>query len=103
MAETKIKYVRKLSGEEALKRYILVLKESLKLFPKPGVVFKIKIGDQVLDSQINVVETWSTGARKPNLRYHIDLSHHVDLYRPHFGHTISLTKVSDSTFELIYS
>ena len=98
--EAEIVYRRKLSGEEALKRYILVLQESLKLFPKPGMVFKIKMGDKEVDAEVKVVEKWNRGARKPAIEYHIDLSRHAVLFRPHYGQNISLKQIKKNHFLL---
>ena len=95
-----MKYVRKLSGEEAIKRYILVLKDHLKIFPKVGTQFRIKIDNKLIKTEINLVEVWNQGSRHPGIEYHIDLSKHVDLFRPHFGQKVTLTKKSEKTFEL---
>ena len=93
-------YRRKLSGEEALKRYILVLNESLKLFPKPCMPFKISIGEDNIDVAIKLSETWNKGARKPTTEYHIDLSKHVALFRPHYGQMVALKQVGKNQFAL---
>jgi len=98
--ESEIVYRRKLSGEEALKRYILVLQESLKLFPKPGVSFKIKMGDKEIDAEVKLVEKWNRGARKPTMEYHIDLSRHAELFRPHYGQNVSLKQIEKNNFAL---
>ncbi len=100
MDEKRVQYVRKLSGEEALKRFVLVLKESLKLFPKPGIPFIININGKEVQTELKLNEIWNQGSRNPNLEYHIDLSKHVDLFRPHFGQTITLTKIGDTSYEL---
>ncbi len=98
--KTPVVYRRKLSGEEALKRYILVLQESLKLFPKPGTPFKVKIGDKEVETELKLVESWSQGARRPAIEYQIDLSKHVALFRPHYGQTVTLKQVKDKLFVL---
>lgn len=95
-----IVYRRKLSGEEALKRYILVLGESLKLFPKPGMPFKISIGGDDVDVEIKLSETWNKGSRKPTAEYHIDLSKHIELFRPHYGQIVALKQVGKNHFAL---
>lgn len=99
MAEEQAVYVRKLSGEEALKRYILVVKDSLKLFPKPGKPFTIKIGNKRIDSEIKIIDVWNQGGNRPSAEHHIDLSKHPDLFRPHYGQKITLTK-KDGLYEL---
>jgi len=96
-----IVYRRKLSGEEALKRYILVLNDSIKLFPKPGIPFFISIGDKKVEAELKIVENWSQGARKPGIEYHIDLSKHASLFRPHYGQMIALKQVKKNHYTLI--
>ena len=98
--KTEIVYRRKLSGEEALKRYILVLQESLKLFPKPGTSFKVNVGGKEVDAEVKLVEKWNRGARKPAIEYHIDLSRHALLFRPHYGQNIALKQIKKNQFVL---
>ena len=100
MAEEILQYVRKLSGEEALERYIMILAESLSLFPKPGVPFKLHLEDGEIETQIRAVDCWCRGPRKPHVHYRIDLSHHVNLYRPHFGQTVTIVKKENGVYEL---
>lgn len=100
MNKPPIRYVRKLSGEESLERYILVLEESLKLFPKPGTPFKLQIAGQVLDTQIKAVDCWCRGPRKPHVHYRIDLGPFVQVFRPHFGQSVSISKVEEGLYKL---
>ena len=100
MADRVIRYVRKLSGEEALEGYVMILKESLKLFPKPGVPFKLKIGDKTHDSEIKVVDCWCQGPKKPHVHYRIEYNKHFADFRPHFGKTVIIEKVKDNVYEL---
>jgi len=100
MAERKIRYVRKLSGEEAVEGYVMILKESLKLFPKPGIPFKLKIGEHDVDSEIKAVDCWCRGPKKPHVHYRIDLTKFFKFIRPHFGQTISIEKIGDNQYEL---
>ncbi|MBN1561314.1 hypothetical protein JW998_13760 [candidate division KSB1 bacterium] len=93
-------YIRKLSGEEALKRYILVVRESLKIFPKPGTTFTLKIGDKQIESEVTLVDVWNQGGNKPSTEYHIDLSRHADVFRPHYGQKVRLTHIKDKLYEL---
>ncbi len=101
MPDAQIKYVRKLSGEEALKRYILVVKDSLTLFPKPGHPFTLNVQDKRLDVEVKLVDVWNQGASRPNAEYHIDLSKHPDVFRPHFGDRVTVAKIKDNLYELI--
>ena len=100
MADVQIKYVRKLSGEEALKRYVLVVKDSLKLFPQAGHPFTLKVKDKRLDVEVKLLDVWNKGASRPNAEYHIDLSKHPEVFRPHFGEKVTLTKIKDNLYEL---
>ncbi|MBN1481668.1 hypothetical protein EH223_04830 [candidate division KSB1 bacterium] len=102
MADAQSKYVRKLSGEEALKRYILVVKDSLKVFPKPGKTFTLKIGDKRIDTEVSLIEVWNQGTSRPGTEYHIDLAKHPEVFRPHFGQKVIITHVRDSLFELTF-
>jgi hypothetical protein len=100
MKKEQAKYIRKLSGEEALKRYILVLRESLKVFPKPGTTFTLKIGDKRIESEVTLIDVWNQGGSKPSSEYHIDLSRHADVFRPHYGQKVMLTHIKDTLYEL---
>lgn len=100
MADDLIQYVRKLSGEEALKRYILIVKDSLKLFPKPGHPFTLKVKDKRLDVEVKLLDVWNQGRVKPNAEYHIDLSKHPEVFLPHFGDKVTLSKIKDNLYEL---
>jgi len=100
MADERTRIERKLSGEEAMERYILILQEDLPFFPKPGVPFKLRFDKKEIEVQIKAVETWSKGPRKPHLQYRIDLSRRHDLYRPHFGQTVTIEKKKDRVYQL---
>ena len=100
MAERTVRYVRKLSGDEANQGYIMVMKESLKLFPKPTVNFKLKLNEDLHDSQIKVVDCWCQGPKKPHVHYRIDLVPLRKDFRPKFGQTITVEKIDDETYEL---
>ena len=96
-----IRYTRKISGDEANGRYIMVMKDSLKLFPKPGVPFKIKIDDNEFDSQVLVVDCWCQGPKKPHVHYRIDLTPMIHEFRPHYGQTVTLEKVDESVYQFV--
>jgi hypothetical protein len=100
MTEKTVRYVRKLSGDEANQGYIMVMKESLKLFPKPKINFKMKVNDSLFDSQIKVVDCWCQGPKKPHVHYRIDLNAFRKEFRPKFGQTITVEKIDDETYEL---
>ena len=100
MADRDIRYVRKLSGEEATHGYILVLNESLKLFPKPTVGFKMKINERLYDSEVKIVDCWCQGPKKQHVHCRIDLNEFRPDFRPHFGQIINIEKIAEDTYEL---
>jgi len=100
MEKKLVRYIRKLSGEESLERYIMILKDSLKLFPKPGVPFKIKFGKKEYETQIKVVDCWCQGPKKPHVHHRIDLTPFVQVFRPHYGQTVTLEKIKNNLYEL---
>jgi hypothetical protein len=100
MAEREIHYVRKLSGDEATHGYVMIMKESLKLFPKPKVGFKVKVNERSFDSEVKIVDCWCQGPKKPHMHYRIDLKNFRSEFRPKFGQTIQITKIEENTYEL---
>jgi hypothetical protein len=92
MDESEIKYVRRLSGEEALKRFIIIPKESLGLFPKPGLTFKMMIEGEVIECQVKLNDVRTQGSRKGAHEYRIDLSKHLAQFRPRFEQTVVIEK-----------
>ncbi len=95
MADAEIKYVRKLSGEEAQKRFILIPKDSLSLFPKVGTLFKLMIDGELIDVAIKLHEARTMGGRKGIVEYHLDLSKHPTLFRPRYEQAVVIEKKGD--------
>ncbi len=102
MAERIIKYIRKLSGDEANQHYVMILDESLKLFPNPGNKFNLKVGDLTKEVQVSAVDCWCRGPKKPHVHYRIDMKPFLSVYRPHFGATVNIDKTGSDIFELTY-
>jgi hypothetical protein len=100
MANTGKTITRKISQEEALQRYIMVLQDQLDFFPKPGVAFHIQIGKHKIETLIKTVDCWCRGPNKPHVHYRLDLAHHVQLFRPHFGQVVTITRKKNSVYEL---
>lgn len=100
MAERTIRYIRKLSGEEAQRRFILVKHESLKLFPPVNSPFQISIGGKNVETTVKLVEVWNQGEKRPHFDYHIDLSKYPALYRPTFKSRVTLTRNDQGIYEL---
>jgi hypothetical protein len=101
MPITEKRFTRKLSGEEALDRYIMVLKDDLAFFPKPGVPFKLKIAGKYHESQIKAVDCWCRGPKKPHVHYRIDLAPFAPNFLPHFGQKVVIEKVKAGYFQLL--
>ncbi len=100
MEKKVVRYVRKLSGQEANDRYLMVLQDSLDLFPKPGVPFKISFGGKKYNSQVKAVDCWCRGPKKPHVHYRIDLTPFIAVFRPHFGQTVTLEKTGKNLYEM---
>ncbi len=100
MQERKVRYVRKLSGGESLEHYIMIMKDSLKLFPNPGVPFTLKAGTEQIETQVKMVDCWCQGPKKPHVHYRIDFAPLLHVFRPHYGQTVTLEKTGDNTYEL---
>ena len=97
MAET---YRRKISAEEARERYILILKNTLDLFPKLGKAFTLKVADKEIEMFLEPVEVWSMGPKKPRYDYRIDAKKFWDVFPLHFGKTITITKEEEKVYRL---
>lgn len=93
-------YTRRLSGEEIKGRFIMVMKNELKIFPKVGTGFKLKINEQVFDAQVDAVECWCMGPKKPHSHYHIKYDGFRDAYNFHFTKVITIEKSADDLYEL---
>ncbi len=97
MAEENL-FSRKLSGEEAQRRFIIVPKEDLEFFPKPGKPFKLMIEGQTIDVDLRPHEVRRACTRKGALEHRLDLSKHFALYNPRFGETVIIEKKDDHYF-----
>ena len=97
MAET---YRRKISAEESRERYILILKNTLDLFPKFGKAFTLKVADTEIEMFLEPVEVWSMGPKKPRYDYRIDAKKFWDVFPLHFGKTITITKEEEKVYRL---
>ena len=93
-------YKRKISGEEAKDRYILIVKHSLDFFPKLGKPFKLKIKTKEFETYIEAVDVYTVGPKKPQQIYRIDAKKFWDVFSFHFGQTVTITKKSDKQFTL---
>ncbi|RPH92093.1 MAG: hypothetical protein EHM72_17910 [Calditrichaeota bacterium] len=88
-------FSRKLSGEESEKRFIIVPKERAGFFPKPGVSFKLLIDGNEIETALRPVEMPNQRSGQGRSSYHLDLSKHINLFRPRFGQMIMIEKVDD--------
>ena len=95
METTDQTFSRKLSGEEAEKRFIIVPRESAGFFPKPGVSFKLLIGGDEIETLLRPVDLPNQRSGQVKSSYHLDLSKHVNLFRPRFGQMVMIEKVNN--------
>jgi len=93
-------YKRKISGEEAKDRYILIVKHSLDFFPKLGKPFKLKIKNKEIETYIEPVDVYTMGPKKPQQIFRIDAKPFWSDFSFHFGQTITITKKADKLFTL---
>ncbi len=93
-------YRRKISGEEAQGRYIIITKSGLEFFPKPGKPFKLKIGDKKFEAFLEAHEVWSMGPKKPAQIIRIDAKPFWDVFSFHFGQTVTITKEKDKLYKI---
>ncbi|MFZ5516816.1 MAG: hypothetical protein ACOY90_09275 [Candidatus Zhuqueibacterota bacterium] len=93
-------YRRKISAEEVKDRYIIILKDSLELFPKIGKMFRLKVKDAELETRIETMERWSLGPKKPQIIYKIDAEKFWAMFPLHFGKSVSIKKESDDLYVL---
>ncbi|MBN2013220.1 hypothetical protein JW960_28075 [candidate division KSB1 bacterium] len=104
MATEQKTYQRKLSDEEAQGQYILVLKNGLDVFPKPGKPFSLMIQSdgetKKAEVMLSEVPRWSVGPSKPKNSYKIDLREFRSLYPLHFGKKIVITKTAENEYTL---
>lgn len=93
-------YRRKISGEEARERYIMIMKNALDLFPKIGKPFRLKINDHEIETRVDAVECWCMGPKKPHSHYRIDAKKFWDVFPLHFGKTVTITKEDETIYSL---
>ena len=93
-------YKRKISGEEAKDRYIMIVKHALDFFPKIGKPFKLKIKEKEFETFIETVDVYTMGPKKPQHSYRITAKPFWDTFSFHFGQTVIITKTSEKEFTL---
>ncbi len=93
-------YRRKISGEEARERYIMILKNALDFFPKIGKPFKLKVKDKEVDIYVEAVECWCMGPKKPHSHYRLDAKKFWEIHPIQFGKMITIKKEADEVYSL---
>lgn len=93
-------YRRKISGEEAQGRYILITKNGLDFFPKLNRPFKLKVADKEFETLVEPHDVWTMGPKKPAQNYRIDAKPFWDIFSFHFGQTVTITKEGDKVYNL---
>ena len=93
-------YRRKISGEEAKDRYIMVVKSGMDFFPKLSKPFTLKVKDKKFETYLETHDVWTMGPKKPQHNYRIDAKPFWDIFPLHFGQTVTIKKESDKLFVL---
>jgi len=96
----KTTYTRKLSDDEAVEGYIMVLKDALSLFPKVGKPFKLRVGGKEIESRVRAVQCWCMGPGKPHEHYRIDGADFQDVLPLRWGLKVTIEKVGDNDYQL---
>ena len=93
-------YRRKISGEEAKDRYIMITKNGMDFFPKLGKPFTLKVKKKEFETYIETFEVWTIGPKKPQQNHRIDAKPFRDIFPLHFGQAVAIKKESDKVFVL---
>ena len=93
-------YRRKISGEEAKERYILIVKGGLDFFPKLGKPFTLKVKDKKYKTYLESFDVWTMGPKKPKHHYKIDAKPFWEIFSFHFGQTVTIKKETAKTYVL---
>jgi hypothetical protein len=100
MAEENTQYRRKISAQESQEGFIMVLKESLKFFPKIDKPFKVKIDAEEFETMVEAYDCWCMGPKKPHMHYRIPIRKFRVKFPLHRGLVITFTRVGDDLFTL---
>ena len=90
-------YRRRLSSEERREGFILVEKRWLSLFPPRGDRFKVRIGQESLDTALKAIPCTCRGPDKPHEHYHIPLT---KLDKIPKGSSVTLTRLGTREYRL---
>jgi len=99
MADEQI-YKRKVSAEEVQEGYIFVLKDHLRFFPKVGTAFKLKVGEEEHEVQIDAVDCWCMGPKKPHVHYRVPIRKFQGKFPIHRNTVVTFTKLEDGVYSI---
>lgn len=100
MPAEKQQYRRKVSAEEVQEGFIMVLKDSLKFFPKIDKPFKVKIDNEEFETMVEAYDCWCMGPRKPHMHYKIPIRKFQAKFPIHRGSTVTFTRTGDKVYTL---
>ena len=100
MARVPDRYERKLSDAETRDNYIMIMKDAVKMFPKTGRPFKLKIGETNHEVRVTAVECWCQGPRTPHRHFRIDTSELTRTSPLRWGDVVVIEKVSDEEYTM---
>lgn len=87
-------YERKLSVDEEKRHYVFVTKDAAGYFPR-NTEFKIKVGNLIFKSRLEVTPCECVGPKHPHEHYKILLSPHIPIKK---GNHIILQRVAHDEF-----
>ncbi|MGP8330530.1 MAG: hypothetical protein ACT6FF_09485 [Methanosarcinaceae archaeon] len=100
MAEETKQYRRKVSAEEVQEAYILVLKDSLKFFPKIDKRFQLKVDQEEHEAYVEAYDCWCMGPRKPHVHYRISIRKFRGKFPIRRNSVVTFTKIDDNKYSL---
>ena len=97
---TSTTYEKTLSQSEVLNKQIIIVKQALKLFPKPWKDFTLYVGKEKLTTHIESISCTCTGIQMPHQHYLLrdeNLIKQLNL-KPNLG--IKFQKLNDKEYQL---
>jgi hypothetical protein len=74
MGQERTLYKRRLSLDEARERYILISKDALSMFPRPGKGFKASFNGRLEEMSVEAVLCTCRGPDTPHDHYHLSFN-----------------------------
>ena len=93
-------YTRRLSSTELKTGFIMILKDSLKLFPKVGEKFRLRVKGKEFEASVTKIPCKCRGPDKPHFHWYLDASEFIDLLPPKIKTEVTLFKVKEGVYQL---